>query len=186
MRCGNLQNMIQVRSPSARSVTDLFLQAAIYYIEWLMSVGSIPTPCIRTWVAYRRSQGVQVWVHVHPQGGEENLGPTLQGKVISALPPGKVHPPPRGRAKVHFFTKLERSGGCERLFRYLACFEVKLFGEEKCTPPQTKSWLRLCWVGLGYTCSKWTYISDAFRLKSNDCRSTQGHRLYRRLSTLVN
>jgi len=37
---------------------------------------------------HRRSQGVH-WVHVHSPGRGKNLGPNLQGKVVSgSAPPG--------------------------------------------------------------------------------------------------
>jgi len=55
-------------------------------------------------------------VHVHPpQGGEKKLGPNLQEKVVRA-PPGRECTP-RGKARVHFFRKLGRSGRWERIFK---------------------------------------------------------------------
>ena len=40
---------------------------------------------------HRRSQGVQ-WMHLHPQGGENNFRRNLQGKFASASPAHQVHP----------------------------------------------------------------------------------------------
>jgi len=67
------------------------------------------TVCTHTHLAaHRRSLGVH-WVHVQPQGGEKNLGPNLQGKVVSA--PQRTRAPP-GIARVDFLMKFGRTGRC--------------------------------------------------------------------------
>jgi len=62
-------------------------------------------------------------VHVHPQSGEKNLGPNLQGKVVSA-PPGRVYPPRQSKSLIFGGNWGDLDGGRGYLGSLvLACFE---------------------------------------------------------------
>jgi len=99
-------------------------------------------------VTHRRSQGVQ-WVHLHPQGGEENLGVIYRGNFVSAPPAHQVHTP--RQSKMQFLGHFLLGGGylevylvvLDRPLRATTRKKVVTFFEVK-SAPRTKSWLRLC------------------------------------------
>ena len=94
---------------------------------------------------HRRSQGVQ-WVHLHPQGGEKIFfRPNLQEKMCKCTPAGhEVHPQPEQESILGVFAAWLRFGGIFRRRRLKK--GRQLFWQKRSAPPQTKSWLRLCFA----------------------------------------
>ena len=70
---------------------------------------------IAVMLVHRRSQRVQ-WVHLHPYGGEKNLGVIYRGKFVSVPPAHQVHPQAESIFRT-FFAARGRFGASISSFR---------------------------------------------------------------------